>query len=174
MHSWNRKLFLAINAQVGKKPWLDHVMYFSGQWLIVFVIWIAGLWMLVLRETPIMIISISLFAITALGIGLCTSQLIGLVMKHKRPIKDFPEVRTLITPLGNWKSFPSDHTLMVTITFLIAVLFAAPLWIMVSLGISALFVMVGRVYGGVHYPADIIGGLVLAGVSVWAAHGIFF
>ena len=38
--------------------------------------------------------------------------------QHGRPITELPQIRELITPLSNWKSFPSDHTAVAfTITF---------------------------------------------------------
>lgn len=100
-------------------------------------------------------------------VALVVSYIIGFLWKHKRPIIELPEIRELIRPLTIWKSFPSDHTF---IAFLIALnsiemgITASDYSLQwgIALLISALFVATGRVYVGVHYPRDIVGGFVVA------------
>lgn len=172
--SWSHKLFLKINAQVGKRPWLDTLMIFCAKWLIfvmaivwwlslVAVDWSKGsdyygprLW-----ELDVVYLGIEIVA------ALILSYIIGFLWKHQRPIIELPEIKELFRPLTTWKSFPSDHTL---IAFLIA-LNGIEIGITASgyslrwgiaLFISAVFVATGRVYAGVHYPRDIVGGFVVA------------
>lgn len=63
--------------------------------------------------------------------------------------------------MNTWKAFPSDHTITVTIPIVLAVQFFAPVWFVAVLVIAGLMVGIGRIYVGVHYPRDIIGGAVI-------------
>lgn len=74
-----------------------------------------------------------------------------------RPFDALPSVKSLITESG--PAFPSGHA-----TFFMAL--ASSLWfyhkrLAVFFGISAVIVGVARVMAGVHWPADILGGLFL-------------
>ena len=112
--SWSHKMFLRINAKIGKKPWLDSLMYFCGQWLIWFLfldfIFFVGKEYAATGEEIRIVQS---FAVFTLGYGL--SYGVALLYPHKRPKKEFEEIKELIHTFGTWKSFPSDHTIAITI-----------------------------------------------------------
>lgn len=156
--SWSHKLFLKINAHVGKRPWLDAFMKFSAKWLIFVMIVLTA----VAEEWYRGIFSVALLG-AMIFVGLIASWLIAWFWRHPRPIVEIPETKELITPLSHWKTFPSDHTL---VAFIIAFfyLFSPPRWSLISVVvlIMACIVSVSRVYVGVHYPRDIVGGIVLA------------
>lgn len=164
--SWSHKLFLRVNAQVGRSPSLDAFMKFCG----VYLIWVMGLsigllflWELKIQQT---------FALLNLQIGITTmimaylsSYAIAFFWPHERPEKELLQVKKLLTTFGTWKSFPSDHTigavLIVCFSF-----FLTWSWIVASIFLACAFlVAVGRVYCGVHYPRDVAGGVVVAAVS---------
>lgn len=157
----NQKLFLKINKNVGKRPWLDQLMYFCGQWMIFILVFILGILFLVFLKKE----EYAVFIITAVSIFLlcyAVSYGIAFLFRNPRPVVELPNIKTLITPIENWKSFPSDHTIAVTLLTIFCwyITFSPVLTACMALG--ALCVMAGRVYCGVHYPRDIIGGIMVA------------
>ena len=64
----------------------------------------------------------------------------------------------------SWKSFPSDHAMSAWLFVWLAVALAVPGWPV--LVVFALIVSWGRVFAGVHYPLDILGGCAVAGLVV--------
>jgi membrane-associated phospholipid phosphatase len=85
-----------------------------------------------------------------------------MIVKESRPQVLFPQIRLLFKPFSLWKSFPSDHAaLAFLICFMGAALQVPWSWNLIPL---ALWVGWGRVYAGVHYPLDILGGMVTAGI----------
>ena len=82
-------------------------------------------------------------------------------LQEHRPITELPQIKTLIHPMQNWKSFPSDHTAMAFIFALVMLFFGFPLWLVVVGFICAFTVAFARIFVGVHYPGDILGGIVL-------------
>lgn len=160
----NQKIFLKINARLGKRPWLDRAMYFCGQWLIfIFAAFTGAALLFDIHRTSswYVIIFCTIAFVCAFGL----SYLVAVLFPHQRPEKELAKVKTLIQPLGTWKSFPSDHTIAATIfAFMLVTLFDETrfeLWSLLALPI-AVAVMFGRIYAGVHYPRDILGGIVFA------------
>ena len=166
--SWSQKLFLRINKTLGKRPLLDKVMYFCGQWLIfillavtgiavLYDIWFTGSWYIVY------------ICAIAFGITFTLSYVTALIFRHPRPIRELPHVKELIIPLETWKSFPSDHTIASTLCVLIIAavsdetLFESVATLLAAM--AAVLIMYGRVYCGVHYPRDILGGILFASIG---------
>ncbi len=163
-HSWSEQLFFRINRMVGRRPFLDAAMTFCAHYLLYFL----GVGAFVWAAADASFMDPSRFErylkllITAGAFGFVTSWTIGFLFPHERPYKEHRGVRHLITPLGTWKSFPSDHTIAgFTIAF-ITTLVGAPLWMCIGIFLGAALVSMGRVYVGVHYPRDIVGGIMVA------------
>jgi len=165
--SWSYKLFLWVNARVGKHRLIDRLAIVCGQWLI-FVMAVVALWWLWQGHTDLII-----YYALSFGVAFLMSYLFALTWKHERPAKELPNVKILIRPLGSWKAFPSDHTMVATIVTLLHVLFAAPLWLVVLFCFLTACIAGGRVYCGVHYPRDIVGGFVVGIVAVVITHLLF-
>ena len=98
-------------------------------------------------------------------VGLLVAQVIGLVWPHPRPFM-VGLGRTLI-PHAADSSFPSDHlTLLWSITFS---------WLMhpglrragAVLALLGVPMAWARIYLGVHFPADMAGAAIVAGLSAW-------
>lgn len=163
--SWSHKMFLRINAKIGKKPWLDSLMYFCGQWLIWilffgFIFFVGKEYAATGEEMRI----IQSFIVFALGYGL--SYGVALLYPHKRPKKEFEEIKELIHTFGTWKSFPSDHTIAITILACLLSVFGSAWYVVWLYVLAGSLVAVSRVYTGVHYPRDILGGVIVGVLSV--------
>jgi undecaprenyl-diphosphatase len=96
-------------------------------------------------------------ALAAAALALGLGQLIGLALRRLRPFQDH-SVRLLIAPNFD-PPFPSDHALA---AFAITTALAAT-HPRLSLGLSTLATLLGvaRVFVGIHYPLDILGGAIL-------------
>lgn len=166
--SWSHKLFLTINANVGKNKTLDRLMYFCGFWLIYFCL--AGFFILAFEKFFFVSISAAVNMVILLALSsLCAyaiSYTIAWIWPHERPEKELPQVKKLFRTLGTWKSFPSDHTIAVTNIALVVILSTSSLSLASLFLLAAALVAMGRVYAGVHYPRDIVGGFFIALFSV--------
>lgn len=155
--SWSTTLFLQINARVGKWTLLDRLLIFCAHYLV-------GVLLLVLliswiREGTIFFESIRLAVeiIAAMSI----SYMFAFLWKHPRPIMQLPNIRVLIRTLGTWKSFPSDHTIVATIFAYSALGTFSPLPLSLFV-LACISVAFARIWVGVHYPRDIVGGFLVA------------
>jgi membrane-associated phospholipid phosphatase len=111
---------------------------------------------------------------TAFLFAYMASYAIAILWPHVRPIDELPRVKELFATLGTWKSFPSDHTIAVTIIASTAIYTSAPIGVVVFFVLVGLGVACGRVYAGVHYPRDIIGGLVFGVLATWLAFQVLY
>ena len=158
--SLSKKIFFKINAQVGKRAWLDRLMYLSANLLIyvlAFFVITWGVFVLGGVDPEKFEIMVKIL-LTVFVFSFAISYGIALLWKHPRPIVEFPETKMLLHPIEVWKSFPSDHTSM---SFLLAgsvVLMGAGLGFSIFVLLLATIIAFSRVYVGVHYPSDILVG----------------
>ena len=177
MKSWSEKLFLKINKNAGNRGWLDRFMRFCAHDLIYILAFVAFMWATtVLSGGDNGFKKFVKLLMTAGFFSFAFSWGVALISPHKRPVKEMEDVNQLMKPLGTWKSFPSDHTIGAFTIALVAALMGAPIWFYSILLFMALIIGIGRVYVGVHYPRDIIGGIVVALVfsysSFWLLENI--
>lgn len=151
-------------------PWFALLAYFLAQHLIIVMAFaLYGLWT---YPEPVShrhgnqkaVVLALLTTIMALAIKTVVSALIF----RARPFVAHPELFTLPLQVDP-PSFPSAHTL-------VAFSIAASLWFsgVKKLGgfllVVAVLVAFGRVAVGVHYPTDVIGGMVIALATAWFLH----
>jgi undecaprenyl-diphosphatase len=160
---WNTRLFLKINSLVGKNRWFDAFGRAGAEWVIFgMAAWfLVGMWMVRMPDRKAMFIGVMILG-SAWSIGIMLSLLIGMMVKESRPHTKHPESNLLFHPLSSWKSFPSDHAFSAFLLLFLALMLGLPAaWALLPL---ALWVCWGRIYAGVHYPFDTVGGLCLAGL----------
>jgi len=101
----------------------------------------------------------------AVGIAYLTRLGLGVIISRARPFAALSEVHKLIAFEPAYDSFPSGHA---TITFALAFMIARVDrdWGAAFL-ILAVLTALGRVFVGVHYPLDILGGALVGWFAAW-------
>lgn len=148
----NLGLFFLIFGASSKSNLLDFVMIFGAEYAIYFVFILMFFFSIKggIKEKK------SLFlALICLPIAVIIVKLIHLFFFEPRPFIDYD-----ISPLIQHKadaSFPSRHTLIAAVIAFSYIYFKskwAPLFLLLMLWVG-----ISRIYVGVHYPLDIIGGI---------------
>lgn len=161
--NFNVKLFQKINGFVGTNRWLDAFGRAGAEWVVIGMVgWFLTIDIWGYRSSWRGSIWPILFLGTAWALGWFLNIFIGLIVREPRPHITNPGSKLLFTPLMSWKSFPSDHAMSAWLIFFMALIFHLPwAWGLLPL---ALWVSWGRVFAGVHYPFDIVGGISVAGL----------
>lgn len=162
----NSDLLLWINHWAGKNTLLDGFGIFSATYLIyiVFAVAAACLGFCVYRREWKAVI----YFCVALIASVVVLKIMGLMNIDHRPFMDHK--LTQLIPHASGQSFPSDHTTASTAVALGVLFFTRFKKIGIALLLAACLIGVSRIFVGVHYPADIAGGLLtgLLGCSLVA------
>ncbi len=155
----NKDILLMINGWAGQSKLLDNVMIASAKYLI-FVVFAVGLacagYYVYKKEwKPAIYFAVSLAATFVL------LELAAMLNLDHRPFMDVSTLHQLISHAAG-KSFPSDHTTASTGVALSVLYFTKFKKTGVILLIAALLIGFSRIFVGVHYPLDILGGIVTA------------
>ncbi len=104
----------------------------------------------------------------ALGLGL--AQLMLLFIHRERPY-EVGVSHLIIAKTADW-SFPSDHAIAWSSIVFAWAMNAMRRWLWVFIGLAAL-IGLSRVYVGMHYASDIIGGMAVALIAVWVVRIVY-
>ena len=151
---WDAKVFHLVFGKLGPKIWkrFFHAVSKSADCVSCALFGLAGL-VLVPGAAPFV-----LAGLLAFGLELSLYYLLKKGIRRPRPFKTLEGVRYLIVPPDEF-SFPSGHT---AAAFLMAsILIAACPLLFLPAAAWALLVGFSRVYLGVHYPTDVLAGMVL-------------
>lgn len=169
--NFNVSLFFKINNLLGKNRWLDLFGKAGAEWVIVAMLgWFLASVYLTENGDGLAFVIRALTLLGAWFLGWVIDILIGKIVKEPRPHITYPESKLMFRPLMSWKSFPSDHAMTAWLIFFIGFMFN--LVGIEGLGILALWVSWGRVFAGLHYPFDIVGGMSVAAVVTMISYNV--
>ncbi|EIV5417060.1 undecaprenyl-diphosphate phosphatase [Klebsiella aerogenes] len=152
----NYALFALINATPASSWWAIEVATFIAKDLIIIVpLLVVALWLWGPNQRQLVF-----KVMLALALSLSISWVIGHLFPHDRPFVDGVGYNFLHHAADD--SFPSDHGTVI-FTFALAFLFWHRVWSGTLLLVIASAIAWSRVYLGVHWPLDMLGGL-LAGM----------
>jgi undecaprenyl-diphosphatase len=165
--NWDRTLMLALAA--AREPWLTWCMKLlsvAGSGLIEIPLALLLIFGLAVRKRKV---EAWWYTAAALS-GWALYALAKLAVHRPRP-----HVISRLMHGGGWYSYPSGHSMLAPIIFGLGIIVWAAPWPSpalrrVALGVAALLALgigFSRVYVGVHYPSDVVGGLLLG--TSWSA-----
>lgn len=159
--AWERSVMLSIPNQL---PWAVDLLFLTLPWLssnttVMPIIAIICLWLWVVRKRAdlalhLFIVDLGTFILTPL-----------LKIMYDRPRPDLWEHRGQYA----WSSFPSGHAMIGVAVFATIAVLAyrerGVRWPAAVLGVLLAISLFSRVYLGVHWPTDVIGGAAIG--AVW-------
>ncbi|MCF7906903.1 phosphatase PAP2 family protein [Patescibacteria group bacterium] len=171
----DHSLFFWVNDWVGQFMLLDFFAIFCADFLIFFVILLSILFYFLKRRDRL----VSVFLKIIIGVlfvylvSIFLGYILGFFYLRQRPFLAYPSIIHLTDFLASAHkfSFPSDHT---AVSLVIALLIFKdwPQWGRVLIG-SAILIGLSRVFVGVHYPLDILGGVLNAFLAFTMVRLIF-
>lgn len=165
-----------INSFAGHHFIIDKIMAFFAQYALelYFVLFILAWFTLPKPESQ------KRHALVVTGISgvlaLCFNALIGHFFFRPRPFVSLPKgTFTQLIPHSVDTSFPSDHS-SGSFGFAAGSWRNSTFWVRRSFTILAIIVAFARVYTGVHWPTDVLAGIVIGIISaklVWVINPLF-
>lgn len=165
MHNLNTTVFYSVYQWAGKWTLLDQFFVVLTFEITYGVIGIILFYLLIIApfrtqdpKERLSRLGTGFLVLGTLFLTFCTVVLAKILVAHPRPFVVLAEVRPLVNEVP-FESFPSAHA-AITLSLAIAVWhFHRRLgWLLL---VFALIVGISRLYVGVHYPLDILGGFLI-------------
>jgi undecaprenyl-diphosphatase len=154
------RLYHAINQFVAAHDWLGSLLGFLETWAVpLFGAATIGLWLLDRPGARRKWKLASASALASAALALLIARVIGTIWARERPFAAHPDAHVWGSRSHD-PSFPSDHA-----SASLAIAFAVFMFDRVVGSVflaAALVISVGRVFVGAHYPADVLGGAIVA------------
>lgn len=159
----DKSIFYFINLEI-QNPILDFIMVgvtTRDYWLI--PMWVAWLLLFIFGKRKGRILALFLLILIAIS-DQTSSHLIKPLVGRVRPCNVLPDVHLLVY-CSKAGSFPSSHaTNLFTFATLISYFYKKVKVVFFSIAVLVSF---SRVYVGVHYPSDVVGGALLGIFCAW-------
>lgn len=161
---WDGQALLFIQEHI-RQVWMD------GFWKTITYLGDAG-WFWIMLGIVLLIPKktrkAGIAALAALAIGaLITNVALKNIIARIRPYEVVEGLKLLIEPQSDF-SFPSGHTCASIGAALAMYPFLERKW-GIPLVILAVLISLSRLYVGVHYPTDVLGGAVVGAFAAWGA-----
>lgn len=168
---WDRRLFWEINHLSAATGWAHGVLAGYALWgglVALTCVW-AACWLVAWRrDDGLRSISRVILTGAATLVALGLTVLIGPLVDRPRPFVAMPHVLFLL-PHASDPSFPSDHATIAG-AFAGGLVLVHRRWGIVA-AVLAVLTAFARVYAGVHYPTDVLAGLLLGALVAVALVG---
>ena len=176
----DKQWLLAING--AHSPWADALFWHVSQavtWLPLYIVLLACLIIKFRHHWKVMLIALVLFAVAVGGADIICAQIIKPLVARPRPTHD-AELSALIHVVngyyGGAYGFCSNHAANVSACAILTIAIfthnqpkRTHLYVTVPIIIWVLLNCYSRMYLGVHYPTDILVGLMIGCVTALAA-----
>jgi len=164
----NDQILLFVNGMAGRSQFLDSIMLFFARDLVYIVFGTAlfciGMYIRKKEWQPVV------YFFATMAVSFVLLQFMSFLNVDHRPFMDHHLTQLLAHAPG--KSFPSDHTTVSTAIAIGVLFFTRFKKVGALLLVAAVVIGTSRVYVGVHYPADILGGLLTGFLGGLVVYGI--
>ncbi len=164
MASLDSALFFIIYSLAGHFVWSDFLIIFFGEYLIyiVLLIFVYFGYLAYKKRKNVALLRPYIGALLASGVAYGIVQMVRLFYHHLRPFAAYG-IPHLLT--DNAYSFPSAHTTVLFALTTATYFFNKKLAKFIF--IAGCIVGLARIAGGVHYPSDILGGMIFGAAISW-------
>ncbi|MBB1245458.1 phosphatase PAP2 family protein [Streptomyces durbertensis] len=159
-------LLYRVNGWSEQAPqWFSSLLGFMSEYGVIFGLMALGLWTwwsARRRADSVTAVAGLLWAPIGASVAYAVNYPIRELVERPRPFVDHPDLNVLVEGKTGY-SFVSDHSAL-TMALAVGIFMVNRRWGALALALAA-FQGFGRVYAGVHYPTDVVGGFAL-GIAV--------
>lgn len=162
----NSSLAVSLNQLTGVSDFIDYIVWFSAEILIVIIIALITLYLL--RDKKPFRGQKYLFVILFAALfSWASSEVLNYIFPSARPFLVLEEIQPLFT-VGGYDAYPSGHTSFIFGFAVMLVFFKRTAGLVVLF--FAFIIGIARIASGVHWPIDIIGGILLGTSSAFVTY----
>ncbi len=163
MNPFDHSLFFWVNGAAGRNSLLDFIGVLFGQYgIYFFAALMLVLWFVLPRRAADERRHL-VYGTAAAVVGLLINYVISRLVYRPRPFVLYPHQVHLLVQHAPDSSFPSDHA---TAVFAVATaLVGSSKWLSRTFWIVAILIAIARVFIGVHWPTDVLAGLVIGSTA---------